>query len=117
LADSLISNNKRINITLIRIIVILGVLFFVFFIILAVQTNKLNGDALSGGIENEKYFIRSGNFYKEIPATLWYINYILWICSLTTGIGFGLGIIYLISRYGFQAIMRNSFNKSNCPGK
>jgi hypothetical protein len=96
---------------MIKIIIVLGIFFFFSFVFLVIQTNTLNGDALSGYIENGKYFIKTESNYKEVSIFLWYFNCILWICSLITGVSFALGIIYFILRHGIPIIIKRSFRK------
>lgn len=45
--------------------------FYLFMIVIL----NLGGDAISGYVKNEAYFVEYMGVYTEVPRMLWYVNY------------------------------------------
>lgn len=56
------------------------------------DTEALGGDAISGYVENEKYYIMiDDQSYKEVAKDIWIKNYILWVSTIV------VAFIFIIS--------------------
>jgi len=93
---------------IIKLILLFFTLFIISFIFLIINTNKLGGDTLSGCKEEEKYYIRAEEGYKETTSIQWYYNYSLWIFTLSTGINSIVGFVYLMIRYILPFVITHS---------
>jgi hypothetical protein len=92
-------NSKKAEKRIIKVIVLFFVVFVILFILLNINTKQLNGDALSGYKEAQKYFIKGTDGLKEVSMFLWYYNLFLWLSNLITAVISSIGFIYLMIRY------------------
>jgi len=97
---------KKIFIRLFFVIII----FTIFLIILLkYQTNKLNGDAVSGYHNEGKYYILTyDKEYKEVSRTAWYFNKLIWRMTIIFSLLLGICFIIFMVVYFFPFVIKES---------
>jgi len=80
---------------------IVFILAIISLIILKIQIDRLDGDAISGYKNNGEYFIMTNDIsYVEVSKFEYYIDIIIWVAAFVFFGLSGIGMLFFISAYG-----------------